>query len=145
MGQRLPVPARNSSMEPALSISGAFQSLHLDHSGFHGPEMRQNPSNRSQNPAPGTAASWDKCVLNSRRLKRLERRLPGQVLFLVFCGEGRRSTSVSTCQSSLQISDTATARLNLCSLLLIKARDWFNVLIRPKRGIFLGRPAIPLC
>ena len=42
------------------------------------------PQTASQNPAPGTAASWDKCVLNSRRLKRLERRLPGQVLFLVF-------------------------------------------------------------
>ena len=42
------------------------------------------PQTAGQNPALGTAASRGRCVLNSRRLKRPERRLAGQVLFLDF-------------------------------------------------------------
>ena len=145
-GQRLPVPAGNSSMEPALSTSRAFQSLHLDHSGFPGREMRQNPSNRRPKPCPrhrrvqGQVRPKLKDALKGQNGASL-----GRFCFWVSCGERRRSTSAFTCQSSLPISDTATAHLNLRSLLLIKERAWFNVLSRPNRGIFLGRPAIPLC
>lgn len=144
MGQRLPVPARNSSMEPALSISGAFSvsplgppraSMALNDRILKLPGAKTLPQ---APPRPGTSAS-----LNSRRLKRLERRLPGQVLFLVFCGRGGADQQVSPLAKAppLQISDTATAHLNLCSLLLIKARS-VQCPHQAGRGIFLGRPGI---